>query len=118
MSATAAPPLPPQALVMQMVMGGWIARTISEVSRLHVPDTLQRGGPMTAAALVDGGIRVDAGALERALRALASVGVFSEDDRRRFGLTPLSEALTSSARGRSRSSPKRSAVPGYGSFPS
>ena len=99
MSATAAPPLPPQAVVMQMVMGGWIARTISEVSRLHVPDALQRGGPMSAATLVDGGIPVDAGALERALRALASVGVFSEDDRGRFGLTPLSEALTSAAPG-------------------
>lgn len=99
MTATAAPPLPPQAVVMQMVMGGWIARTISEVSRLDVPDALQRGGPMTAAALVDGGIKVDAGALERALRALASVGFFSEDDQRRFGLTPLSEALTSSAPG-------------------
>ena len=50
-------------------------------------------------ALVAGGIRVDAGALERALRALASVGFFSEDDQGRFGLTPLSEALTSSAPG-------------------
>lgn len=55
-SATAAPQLPPQAVVMQMVMGGWIARTISEVSRLDVPDALQRGGPMTAAALVAGGV--------------------------------------------------------------
>jgi SAM-dependent methyltransferase len=84
---------------MQMVMGGWIARTISAVSRLDVPDALQRSGHMTAAALVAGGIRVDAGALERALRALASVGLFSEDDHGRFGLTPLSEALTSSAPG-------------------
>lgn len=98
-SATAAPQLPPQALVMQMVMGGWIARTISEISRLGVPDALQRSGAMTAAALVGGGIAVDAGALERALRALTSVGLFSEDDRGRFGLTPLSEALTSSAPG-------------------
>jgi len=98
-SATAAPQLPPQAVVMQMVMGGWIARTISDVSRLDVPDALQRGGPMTAAALVAGGVRVDAGALERALRALASVGFFSEDDRGCFGLTPLSEAVTSSAPG-------------------
>src|SRR5262245_47584395 len=98
-SVTAAPQLPPQAVVMQMVMGGWIARTISEVSRLDVPDALQRSGRMTAAALVAGGIRVDAGALERALRALASVGFFSEDDQGRFGLTPLSEALTSSAPG-------------------
>ena len=83
---------------MQMVMGGWIARTISEVSRLDVPDALQRG-PMSAAALVAGGVRVNAGALERALRALASVGLFTEDDQARFGLTPLSEALTSSAAG-------------------
>lgn len=84
---------------MQMVMGGWIARTISEVSRLGVPDALQRSGAMTAAALVAGGVPVDAGALERALRALASVGLFSEDDRGSFGLTPLSEALTHSAPG-------------------
>lgn len=93
MSATAASQLPPQAVVMQMVMGGWIARTISEVSRLDVPDALQRGGPMTAAALVDGGIPVEAGALERALRALASVGLFTEDDGARFGLTPLGDAM-------------------------
>ena len=98
-SSTAAPQLQPQAVVMQMVIGGWIARTISEVSRLDVPDALQRGGLMTAEALVASGVRVHAGALERALRALASVGLFSEDDRGRFGLTPLSEALTSSAPG-------------------
>jgi hypothetical protein len=36
-SVTAAPQLPPQAVVMQMVMGGWIARTISEVSSRCVP---------------------------------------------------------------------------------
>jgi hypothetical protein len=84
---------------MQMVMGGWIARTISEVSRLDVPDALRRTGPMTAAALVAGGIRVDAGALERALRAVASVGFFSEDDQGRLGLTALSAVMTSSAPG-------------------
>jgi hypothetical protein len=29
--------MPPEAVVMQMVMGGWIARAISDVSRLNIP---------------------------------------------------------------------------------
>src|SRR5262249_60540247 len=89
---TAAPQCPPQAVVMQMVMGGWIARTISEVSRLDVPDVLQRSGRMTAAALVAGGIRVDAGGLERALPALGRAGFFREDDQGRLGLPPIARA--------------------------
>jgi hypothetical protein len=40
--------VPPEAIVMQMVMGGWIARAISTVSRLNVPDILKEGGPMSA----------------------------------------------------------------------
>ncbi len=95
-SSTAVPQtLPPQAIVMQMVMGGWVARTISDISRLNIPDMLKRKGPMTASELVTGGVRADSGALERALRTCASVGVFTEDPDGRFGPTPLSEVLTS-----------------------
>jgi len=35
---------PPEAVVMQMVMGGWIARAISDVSRLNIPDILKKHG--------------------------------------------------------------------------
>ena len=33
--------LPPEAIIMQMVMGGWVARAISDVSRLNIPDALK-----------------------------------------------------------------------------
>jgi O-methyltransferase domain len=88
--------VPPQAVVMQMAMGGWIARAISEISKLNIPDTLQANGPMTAAQLAGGGLDANAGALERVMRALASVGLFTEDGDGRFGPTPLSEVLTAS----------------------
>jgi O-methyltransferase domain len=86
--------MPPEAVVMQMVMGGWIARAISDVSRLNIPDVLKKQGARSAAELVAGGVAVNASALERVLRACASVGVFSEDVDGRFGPTPLSDVLT------------------------
>ena len=87
--------VPPQAVMMQMVMGGWVARAISDVSRLNIPDLLKKAGALSAAELVAAGVDADAGALERAMRACASVGVFTEDTEGRFGATPLSEVLTS-----------------------
>jgi len=86
--------LPPQALVMQMVMGGWIARALSDISRLDIPDTLKRKGPMSAAALVSSGIHADPNALERVMRVCASVGIFTENAQGQFGPTELSDVLT------------------------
>ena len=86
-----------QAVVMQMVMGGWIARTISEVSSLDIPDVLKEHGPMSAAELVDRGIDANAGALERVMRACASFGLFTEDPQGRFGPSELSDVLTSNS---------------------
>jgi ubiquinone/menaquinone biosynthesis C-methylase UbiE len=97
-SATTAA-LPPEAVVMQMVLGGWVARAISEVCRLNIPDTLKANGPLTAAQLNTGDLAVNTGALERVLRGCASVGIFTEDADGRFGVTPLSEVLTASAPG-------------------
>jgi hypothetical protein len=95
--ATAKQALPPEAVVMQMVMGGWVARAISEVCRLNIPDAVKANGPMTAAQLNNRGLGVNSAALERVLRACASVGIFTEDSDGRFGPTPLSEVLTASA---------------------
>jgi hypothetical protein len=86
---------PPQAIVMQMVMGAWVSQTISSVTRLNVPDILQAHGPLTARQLTDNhGVNAQPAFLERALRACASVGIFTEDPDGRFGPTPLSEVLT------------------------
>src|SRR5215471_14770777 len=90
---------PPQAIVMQMVMGGWVARAISDVSRLNVPDLLKKSGPMTAVELIARGAAGHAEALDRVMRACASVGLFTEDAAGRYGITELSAVLTSDAPG-------------------
>jgi hypothetical protein len=91
-STTAVPQaLPPQAIIMQMVMGGWIARAVSDLSRLNIPDVLKKRGPMTAAELVAGGIDANISALERVMRTCASVSIFTEDPQGKFGSTPLSD---------------------------
>ena len=94
-TTAAAPELPPEAIVMQMAMGGWVARALSDVSRLNIPDMLKQRGPMSAAELVASGIVVNIGALERVMRACASVGLFTEAASGKFGPTGLSDVLTS-----------------------
>jgi hypothetical protein len=87
--------IPPEGVVMQMVMGAWISSAISGITRLDIPDLLDAHGPSTASQLVHAcGLQADVGALERALRACASVGLFTESAEGVFGLTPLSQTLT------------------------
>jgi ubiquinone/menaquinone biosynthesis C-methylase UbiE len=86
---------PPQAIVMQMVMGAWVSQTISAVTRLNVPDALKRRSPQSALELTqESGIKADPEFLQRALRACASVGIFTEDADGKFGATALSDVLT------------------------
>jgi hypothetical protein len=87
--------LPPQAVVMQMAMGAWVTKVISEATRMGVPDLVKQHGPLRAAEMVaTHGITAAPDALERLLRACASVGVFTEDAAGQFGPTELSEVLT------------------------
>lgn len=85
---------PPHAILQEMLFGAWTAKILAEVVRLDVPDALA-AGPMTADELVrKGGIRAEPGALHRALRACAALGVVTEDSAGRFGPTRLSALLT------------------------
>lgn len=85
----------PHAAVMRMMTAAWLAQTISAVTRLDVPDLVEKHGPLTARALTGAhGVDADPDFLERALRACASAGVFTESEDGRFGPTPLSEPLT------------------------
>jgi hypothetical protein len=87
---------PPQAVVMQMVMGAWVTKVISEATRLGIPDVVKKHGSMRASEMVaNAGIGASPDALERVLRACASLGVFTEDATGKFGPTDLSEVLTS-----------------------
>jgi cyclopropane fatty-acyl-phospholipid synthase-like methyltransferase len=91
---------PPAAAVIEMLMGAWVSQTVSAVTRLNIPDLLQEPGPQTALQLTrDRGVEADPAFLERAMRACASVGIFTEDEQGSFGPTALSEALTTRAPG-------------------
>jgi len=72
-----------------------VSQAIHVAATLGVADRL-RDGPCGAPELATA-LAVDAHALYRLLRALAAVGVFHEDDQRRFSLTEMGTCLCSDA---------------------
>src|SRR5713101_4377476 len=82
--------LPPVAM-LQMIAGFWVSRAIYIAAKLGIADLL-KGGPQSSEELAQA-TGLHAPSLYRVLRALASVGVFAEDDRGRFALTPLAATL-------------------------
>lgn len=85
--------LPPYAAVLRMALGAWVAQALYVAARLGVADHL-RDGPKTAEELA-ATTGAHPQALYRLLRALASVGVFAEEEDGRFRLTRLAEGLRS-----------------------
>lgn len=87
----------PQFAMLQMITGFWISRAIYIAAKLGLAD-LVKDSPKTAVELarLTG---THSPSLYRALRALASVGVFADDGQGRFAQTPLSETLRSDTPG-------------------
>ncbi|HEX5885480.1 MAG TPA: methyltransferase [Pyrinomonadaceae bacterium] len=90
------PEQPAQVQMLQIISGFWISRAVYVIARLGIPDLL-KSGPKTAEELASA-TKMHAPSLYRILRALASVGVVTQEDKR-FALTPLSETLVTSAPG-------------------
>lgn len=88
-----APTPPPPAVLLQMMTGYWISKAIYVAAKLGVADHLA-GGPRSAEDLAVA-TQSHAPALYRVLRALASIGVFTEVEPGRFALTPMAELLRS-----------------------
>jgi len=88
---------PPHVQLIQMATAYWVSRLLYAVAKLRVPDHLA-DGPATAEAVASK-TGSHAPTLYRVMRTLASLGVFTEDGQRRFGLTPLGQALRSGAPG-------------------
>jgi hypothetical protein len=83
--------LPPEARVWSLIRGGMTARATAIAAELGIADTLAGGArPVTEVAREVG---ADPDALHRVLRALASDGVFAEDEPGVFGNTEASELL-------------------------
>ena len=85
--------VPPAAQLMQMIFGSVITQAISVAARLGLADLLKDGAKSADELAQATGTQ--ARPLYRLLRALASVGIFAEDDAGRFKLTPLAEPLRS-----------------------
>lgn len=94
---TPPPEAPPAALLMNMVVGRWVAQAISAAAELGFADAL-RDGPLTPDAIATR-IGAHGPSVYRLLRALASLDIFREDEDGRFHHTPLSEPLRSGVPG-------------------
>ena len=95
---------PPVAQVNYLISGGWIAQAIGVAAELGIADLLA-DGPRSSIDLAQA-TDSHPQALYRLMRALASVGIFSEVKPERFGLTPMADILPvrhpTSLRGRAR----------------
>ena len=89
--------VPPPIAMLQLISGFWISRCIYVAANLGIAD-LVKDGSKTAAELA-AATNTHATSLFRVMRALASVGVFSQDADNCFGKTPLSETLRSDVPG-------------------
>jgi ubiquinone/menaquinone biosynthesis C-methylase UbiE len=84
----------------RMITAYWISQAIYAAAKFGIADHL-KDGPKTVEQLADA-TSTDTDALYRLLRALASVGIFTEVQSRRFSLTPLAEPLRSDVAGSKR----------------
>jgi O-methyltransferase domain/Dimerisation domain len=90
----------PSDQMLQMISGFWLSRALYVAAQLGFADHLH-DQPRTASKLAET-TGTHAASVYRVLRALASVGVFIEDEQGRFSVTPLGATLRSSVPGSQR----------------
>ncbi|HEY2920455.1 MAG TPA: methyltransferase [Candidatus Binatia bacterium] len=82
---------PPSLAMIRLIMSLWVLRAIYIAAKLGIADLLKdKSKEIDELAEVTGS---HAPSLYRLLRALASVGIFAEDEQGRFALTPLGATL-------------------------
>lgn len=89
--------LPPQAILYDLIDGFARTQCISVIAELGVADELATG-PKTVEELAEA-VGARPHELLRVLRAVASLGIFSEDNEGRFHMTPLAETIRSDVQG-------------------
>jgi hypothetical protein len=83
--------LPPSAILLQMMTGYWVSQALYVAAKLGVADLLT-DGPRSTEDLATT-THTHAASLRRVLRALASVGIFTEASPGVFALTPMASLL-------------------------
>lgn len=84
----------------QMITGYWISQAIYAAAKFGIADLLKEGPKKVDELAAATSTQPDA--LYRLLRALASVGIFTETGSRQFAMTPLAEPLLSDLPGSKR----------------
>lgn len=79
--------------IRDYLYGSWVAQTVYAAARLKLADLVAADAGDIAVLAERAEANQDA--LYRLMRALASVGIFSEESPRRFTMTPLAECLRS-----------------------
>jgi hypothetical protein len=89
--------LPPSEALMQMLDGHYLSQAIYVAAKLGIADLIKDGAKSTdeLAKITE----VNSQFLYRILRALSSVGIFTEVGERNFALTPLAKYLQSDVPG-------------------
>lgn len=95
------PDLPPHAQLIQMAGGGWVAAMVYAAAKLGLVDRLM-DRPRTADE-VAAATGTHAPTMYRFMRTMASYGLLTEQDGKRFAPTALGEALRDGAPGSARS---------------
>lgn len=93
--------VPPHIQVIQMAMGYTVSRAVYVCAKLGLADLMAAGPRGSEEMARETGMHP--GALFRLLRAMASVGLFTEVSPRKFGLTPMGATLKTGAPGAARS---------------
>jgi hypothetical protein len=92
---------PPPAVLLQMMTGYWLSQAVYIAAKLGVADLLV-DGPRSVEPLATA-TASHPSSLYRLLRALASVGVFTETSPHTFALTPMAQLLCTDTPGSMRS---------------
>lgn len=85
------PTEPPFATLLRMIRGFQVTQMIYVAAKLGIADLVADGAKSSSDLASATGTH--APSLYRLLRALASLGIFAEDEQGRFGLTPLAQPL-------------------------
>jgi hypothetical protein len=76
-----------------MVIGKWISQALGTIVEIGIPDQLAKGARQCSVIAREAGVSEEG--LYRLMRALASVGLFTESADRRFKLTSIGQLLRS-----------------------
>jgi hypothetical protein len=85
--------IPPQLMMLQMIKSYWISQLIYTVAKLGIADLL-KDAPLNCEKLASS-TGTHPRSLYRIMRALASVGIFAQNQEGYFTLTPLASYLIS-----------------------